>query len=121
MGEKGPVGSRAARPGFAARVLVRWSSPAGYSSTGKSLIPLRNDSTGEFEVSTPDEQVGALNGQGGGDVAATGTDAGEPSGADPEQQGIEVEHDGQAELEGSHPLTVHQHADRGPVVQRDFV
>ena len=67
-------------------------------------------------MSTPDEQVGALNGQGGGYIAATGADAGELAAADPEQQGIEVERDGQAELEGSHPLTVHQDADGGPLV-----
>ena len=45
----------------------------------------------------------------------------QPAAADPEQQGIEVEHDGQAKLEGSHPLTVHQDADGGPLVQLDLV
>src|SRR5262252_7424273 len=68
----------------------------------------------KFEVSMPDEQIGTLDGQGGGDVAATGADGDEPAAADPEQQGVDLEHNGQAELEGGDLMTVHQDADGGP-------
>jgi hypothetical protein len=51
----------------------------------------------------------------------TGVDGDEPAAADSEQQGIDVEHDGQVELEGGHRLTVHQDADGGPLVHRDLV
>jgi hypothetical protein len=85
-------------------------------------MPRRSETTpGKFDVSVPGEHVGALNGQGGGDVAVTGVDSDEPAAADPEHQGIDVEHDGQAELEGGHLLTVHQDADGGPLLQRDLV
>ena len=68
----------------------------------------------------PDDQVGALNRQGGGDFAAAGMDGGRAA-ADPEQQGVDVEYDGQAELEGGHLPTVHQDADGGPLVYGDLV
>ena len=62
-------------PGFAVRVLARWVFAGRVLVDGQEPdSPPQRDDTGEFEVSTPDEQVGALNGQGGGDVAATGAD-----------------------------------------------
>jgi hypothetical protein len=70
---------------------------------------------------TPGDQLGVLDGQGDGDVAATGADSGDPAAADAEQQSLDGEHDGQGEPDGGYLLAVHQDPDRGPLIQRDLV
>src|SRR5215475_12761072 len=68
-----PVARVRGGPGFAARVLVRrvFTGRVFVDGQEPDSLPQRDD-TGEFEVSTLVEQVGTLNGQGGGEVTATG-------------------------------------------------
>src|SRR5579859_7680459 len=99
------------RYAFAGWVCVDWQEPES---------PPQDKEPGQFEVRMPDEQVGTLGGHGSGDVAPTGADGDESAAADPQQQGTHVKHDGQAELEGGHLLTVHQDADGGPLLQFDL-
>jgi hypothetical protein len=55
---------------------------------------------------------GALNGQGGGDIAPAGVQGGQQASADPGHQRTDVEHDGQAEVDARHTEIVRDDIDR---------
>ena len=66
--------------------------------------PSKRDDAGQLEVNLPADDLGVLDVQGGRDVAAAGVHGDEPSSSDPGYQGTDVEHHGQAELDGGHAL-----------------
>jgi len=83
--------------------------------------PPKRDGAGQLEVNLPADDLGALNGQGGRDVATAGVQSDEPSSPDPGDQGADVEHHRQAELDGGHAVIVDQQIDRGVLGRGDLV
>ena len=55
--------------------------------------------------------IGALQGQPGGDMTVPGVQGDQPSSSDACQQGAHVKDNRQVEVEGSHPVTVNKDAD----------
>jgi len=83
--------------------------------------PPKRDGAGQLEVNLPADDLGALDGQGGRDVATAGVHSDEPSSPDPGDQGADVEHHRQAELDSGHAVIVDQQIDRGVLGRGDLV
>ncbi len=68
---------------------------------------------GQVEACLLRYDIGALQGQPGGDMTVPGVQGDQPSSSDACQQGAHVKDNRQVEVEGSHPVTVNKDADVG--------